>query len=97
MVAVLAMVACEASAFLLAPGSFLPRHTPVLKAASSRVRFGVLGARPGAGILRTNMNTAGTATLVRPEEAKLALSYFLKDEGATITATTGGVSLLEPR
>ena len=38
------------------------------------------------------MNTAGTATLVRPEEAKLALSYFIKDEGATITATTGGVN-----
>ena len=93
MVAVLAMVACETSAFLLAPGSALPRHTPVLKAASSRVRF---SPAPGAGLLRTNMNTAGTATLVRPEEAKLALSYFLKDEGATITATTGGVSLLEP-
>lgn len=93
-----AMVACEATAFLLGPGASLQRHTPALKAASSKARVGVFGARKGPGFITkmVDENTSGTATLVKPGEAKLALSYFLKDEGATITATTGGVSLLNP-
>jgi len=89
-----AMVACEATAFLLGPGASLQRHTPALKAASSKARVGVFGARKGPGFITkmVDENTSGTATLVKPGEAKLALSYFLKDEGATITATTGGVN-----
>jgi hypothetical protein len=100
----LALAAGEATAFLVSPGSSIHRTIPSLRSGAvnnaAAVRGTVLAPRSRASALKTKMEaaTAGTATLVKPEEAKLALSYFIKDEGAKITPTSGGVrSLLPPK